>query len=48
MAPNGTTNIRRLSYQPPIASESYLTIKFQQEIVQEIIQKNWPYTDPPV
>ncbi len=42
MAPNGKMNVRLLSYHPPITSEPYPTITFQQGIVQEIIQQFSP------
>ncbi len=42
MAPDGKTNNRWLSYQPPIASKPYLTITVQQGIVQKIIQQFSP------
>ena len=42
MAPSGKTNIRRLSYQPPITSEPYPTITVSTGIVQEIIQQFGP------
>ncbi len=48
MAPNGTKNVRWLSYQPPIASKPYPTITVSTGNALRNYPKIWPYTDCPV
>ncbi len=47
-APNGKTNVRWLSYQPPIASEPYPTITVSTGNGSRNYPTIWPYTDRPV
>ncbi len=47
-APNGKTNIRWLSYQPPIASEPYPMITVSTGNCPRNYPTIWPYTDCPV
>ncbi len=45
MAPNGKTNVRWLSYQPPTASEQYPTIIVSTGNCPRNYPTIWPYTD---